>query len=169
MNPLPHRLSAWKPLQRIKPEQAKSLIRKIEDFRLVVDRGSGMGQPLCFRQIGFAAAQPLFDLLAFVDINRQTVPLDDASFSITQWLSSDMVPTIFAVHPTHTLQILVRFSGLDRVKERICSFWKVLRVQEFLPAKIEEVPNSAGAGEVQGALVDTRHFAIRSSYPEHAR
>src|SRR5258708_7833258 len=94
VNALPHSVSAWKALQRIKPEQAKSLVRKIEDFLLVVDRGSGMGQPLCFRQIGFAAAQPLFDLLAFVDINRQTVPLDNASLSITQWLSADMVPTI---------------------------------------------------------------------------
>ena len=168
MNPLPHRFSAWVALQRIKPEQAKSLVRKIEDFRRVVGRGSGTGQPLCFRQIGFAAAQPLFDLLAFIDINRQTVPLDDASLSITQWLSADMVPTIFAVHPTHALQILVRFSGLDRVKEGICSFWKVLRMQEFLPAKIKEVLNRAGAGEVQGALIDTCHFAIRSSYPEHA-
>src|SRR6476620_7138334 len=104
-----------------------------------------MGEPLCLRQIGFAVAQPLFDLLAFVDVNRQTVPLDDAPLSITQGFSTDMVPTIFAVHPTHTLQILVRFSGLDRVKERTCSFWKVLRVQEFFPAKIEAVLNRVGA------------------------
>lgn len=95
-------------------------------------------------------------------------PLGSGPLSITQRLSTDMVPTIFAAHPTHTLQILVRFSGLDRVKERIRSFWKVLRMQEFLPAKIAEVLNRAGAGEVQGALVDTRHFTIRSSYPEHA-
>src|SRR5260370_3532025 len=105
MNPLPHRLPARKPLQRIKPEQAKSLIRKIEDFRRVVGRGSGMGQPLCFRQIGFAAAKPLFDLLAFIDINRHTVPLDDASLSITHWLSADTLPTVFAVHPTTALRL----------------------------------------------------------------
>src|SRR5258708_31264002 len=147
MDPLPHRFSAWKAPQRIKPKQAESLVRKIEDFRRIVGHGSGMGEPLCFRQIGFAAAQPLFDLLAFVDVNRQTVPLDDASLSIAQWLSTDMVPTIFAVRPTHTLQILVRFYGLDRVKERICSFWKVLRMQEFLPAEIDEVLHLAGACE----------------------
>jgi hypothetical protein len=41
-------------------------------------------------------------------------------------------------------------------------------MQEFLPAKIKEILNRAGAGEVQGALIDTCHFAIRSSYPEHA-
>jgi len=71
-------------------------------------------------------------------------------------------------HPTHTLQILVRFSGLNRVKEGICSFWKVFRMKQFFPAKIEEVLNRAGAGVVQGALIDTSHFAIWPSYPEHA-
>ena len=33
MDPLPHRFSAWEALQRIKPEQAESLVRKIEDLR----------------------------------------------------------------------------------------------------------------------------------------
>ena len=39
-------------------------------------------QALGFRQIGLTAAQPVFGLLAFIDVNSQAVPLDDASLSI---------------------------------------------------------------------------------------
>ncbi len=56
MDPLPHRFAARNALQRIKPKDAGSLLGQIKNFRLVVDRGTGVAQPLCFRQIGFAAA-----------------------------------------------------------------------------------------------------------------
>src|SRR6476620_836885 len=56
MNPLPNRFAAWNALQRIKPPNAGSLFRPIKNFRLVVGRGTGVAEPLCFRQIGFAAA-----------------------------------------------------------------------------------------------------------------
>src|SRR5262249_48251607 len=107
-------------------------------------------------------------LLAFIDVDRQAVPLDDASLSITQWLSTDMVPTIFAVRPTYTLQVLVGVSRLNRVEAGLCSCWKIVRMQEFLPAEIEEILETTGAGKVQGSLIDTGYFAIRPRYPEHA-
>src|ERR1700693_942787 len=56
MDPLPHRFAARNALQRIKPPGAGSLLGPIKNFRLVVDRGTSVAQPLCFRQIGFAAA-----------------------------------------------------------------------------------------------------------------
>ena len=40
-------------------------------------------QALGFGEIGLAAAQPVFRPLAFIDVNSQAVPLDDASLSIT--------------------------------------------------------------------------------------
>ena len=56
MDPLPHRFAARNALQRIKPKDAVSLLGPIKNFRLVVGRGTSVAQPLCFRQIGFAAA-----------------------------------------------------------------------------------------------------------------
>ena len=56
MDPLPHRFAARNALQRIKPEDTESLLGPIKNFRLVIGRGTGVAQPLCFRQIGFAAA-----------------------------------------------------------------------------------------------------------------
>jgi hypothetical protein len=56
MYPVPERFVARYALQRIKPPDAVSLPRPLENRRLVVDCGTGVAQPLCFRQIGFAAA-----------------------------------------------------------------------------------------------------------------
>src|ERR1700722_3470660 len=56
MDPLPYRFAARNALQRIKPEDAESLLGPIKNFRLVIGRGTGVAEPLCFRQIGFAAA-----------------------------------------------------------------------------------------------------------------
>src|SRR6202030_3119725 len=87
MDPAPHRFAARKALQRIKPPDAGSLLGPIKNFRLVVGRGTGVAYPLCFRQIGFAAAKPVFGLLGSIDVKRQAIPLDDASLSVTQRLT----------------------------------------------------------------------------------
>ena len=52
-------------------------------------------------QIGFAAAQPVFGLLGFIDINRQAVPLDDASLPIAQRLTTSMVPPKLGADGSH--------------------------------------------------------------------
>jgi hypothetical protein len=54
-------------------------------------------QALGFGEIGLTAAQPVFGLLAFIDVNRQAIPVDDASLSIAQRLTTSMVPAKFAV------------------------------------------------------------------------
>ena len=56
VDPLPKRFAARNALRRIKPKDAGSLLGPIKNFRLVIGRGTGVAQPLCFRQIGFAAA-----------------------------------------------------------------------------------------------------------------
>src|ERR1700751_1142306 len=56
MNPLPHRFAAWNTLKWIKPKHAMSLFGQIQNFRLIVGRRTDVVQPLCFREIGFAAA-----------------------------------------------------------------------------------------------------------------
>src|SRR5271165_1108576 len=54
VNPSPHRFAARNSLQRIKPPDAVSLLRPIKNRRLIVDRGTGVAQLLCFGQISLA-------------------------------------------------------------------------------------------------------------------
>src|SRR5580704_15431683 len=112
---LGHGFATRNTLSLIKPPDAVSLLRPIEDRRLVVGRHTDVSQPLCFAQIGLTAAQPIFGLLAFLDINSQAIPLNDASLLIAQWLATSMVPTKLAVRPTQTHHTLVRSSGLNCV------------------------------------------------------
>src|SRR6266436_3486827 len=99
MDPLPHRLAARNALQRIKPEHARSFLGKIEHSSLVEGRGTGVAYLLGFRQIGFATAQLVLGLLAFIDVNGETVPLDDVSTMVAQRLSAYTMPAILAVRP----------------------------------------------------------------------
>ena len=57
VDPLPHSIAARKALQRIKPPDAVVFLRIIDRRQCPIgDPGAGVAQPLCFRQIGFAAA-----------------------------------------------------------------------------------------------------------------
>src|SRR5438445_10972016 len=57
MDRLQRSFAARQPVTRIKPENSISLIRPIENRCVIEDRSAGVTQPLCFRQIGFAAAK----------------------------------------------------------------------------------------------------------------
>src|SRR5436190_23875195 len=83
MDRLHRSFAARRPVMRIKPENSISLIRPIENRCVVEDRGAGVTQPLCFRQIGFAATKQVFGVPGLIDVDGQTVPLDNASLSIT--------------------------------------------------------------------------------------
>ena len=102
---------------------------------------------------------PFFGLLAFVDVDRHAIPLDDASLSITQRLTTSMVPTKLAVRPAQTDHTLVRSSGLNGVIEGLCGFWKVIRVHERLPTNTLEILKSHAA-VVQEALIDMGRLAV---------
>src|SRR3954469_1550345 len=51
-----HSFAARKPVTRITSEDSISLIRPIENCRVIVGRGTGVTQRLRFGQIGFTAA-----------------------------------------------------------------------------------------------------------------
>src|SRR5882724_1227238 len=78
-----------------------------------------------------------------------------------------MVPTILAVRPTHTVHNLVGRSGLNCPIESLCSFRKVVRVQECLPTTMPKILLSR-AGKVQNALIDVGRFAVEPRRPEKA-
>src|SRR5262249_43087946 len=101
MDPLQHNCAVREALRRIKPPNSVTLLRPIENFprSRVCGPGTGAAQPLCFGQISFAAAQPVFGLLGFIDVNRQPIELDDASLPIAERLATNMVPTKLAVRP----------------------------------------------------------------------
>src|SRR6267154_2887615 len=126
-----------------------------------------MAQPLCFRQMGFAAAELVFGLFPFVDVNRQAIPLDDASLSIAQRLATSMVPTKRAVCPAQTHHPLVRSAGLDCVIESLGGFWIVGRVHERLPTPMLEILKPHAA-VVQHALIDMGRLAVGPVRPDEA-
>src|SRR5882757_563521 len=99
MHPSLYSFTAREAVARIKPKNSISLIRPKENLCVVVGCGTGVAQPLRFGQIGFAAAQPVFGLLGFIDVDRQATPLDDASLPIAQRLTTSLVPTKLAVRP----------------------------------------------------------------------
>src|SRR4051794_2705537 len=96
------------------------------------------------------------------------MPLADASLLIAQRLGTSMVPTILAVRPTHTVHRLVGRSGLNCPLESLCSFRKVVRMQECLPTTTLKILLSR-AGIVQNALIDVGRFAVWPRRPEKAR
>src|SRR5260370_17797782 len=89
-----------------------------------------------FRLIGFAAAQPLFGFLGFIDVNSQAIPLDDSPLTVAHWLTASVVPTKFAVRPTHAVYGLVGSLSLNCVLEGLQSFWQVIRGHDPLPTTI---------------------------------
>src|ERR1700741_1414712 len=106
MDSLEHGFATWNPLRRVKSPDAVRLLRSIENRRLAVGRHAAVTQPLCFRQVGLAAASRLFYLLPSTDVNTLAIPLDDASLPITQRLTANIVPTKFAVRPAETVHAL---------------------------------------------------------------
>src|ERR1700722_6199641 len=116
----------------------------------------------------FAAAQPVFSPLPFVDVDRQAVPLDDTSLSIAQRLTTSMVPTKLAVRPAQTHHTLVRSSGLNCVIESLCGFWIVGWMHERLPTTMLKILKPHAA-VVQHALIDVGRLAVGSIRPKEAR
>src|ERR1700756_2013956 len=109
---------------RVVFENAKGFVRpvKVAGGRRPAETAC-VTQMLCFRQIGFAAAQPLFGLLGFIDVNSQAIPLDDSPLSVAHWLAASVVPTKFAVRPTQAMYSLVGSPSLNCVLEGLQSFW----------------------------------------------
>lgn len=108
--------------------------------------------------MGFAAAQPVFCLLGFIDVDRQAIPLDNASLPVVQRLTTSMVPTKLAVRSTDAVHSLVRSSGLNCAMESPYSFWKVIVVQEGLPTAMLEVLQGH-ASVIQHGLIELGRVA----------
>src|SRR4029077_15598691 len=115
----------------------------------------------------FAVAQPAFALLDFIDVNRQAVPLDDASLPIAQRLTTSMVPTKLAVRPAQTHHTLVRSAGPDCVIESLLGFRKVGRGHERLPAKLLKILKPH-ATVVRNAPIEMGRLAVGPVRPDEA-
>ena len=126
-----------------------------------------MAYPLCFRQIGFAAAKPVFSLLGVIDVNSDAIPLYDEPIPIAQGITASLVPTIFTVPPTQAMYSFVGCSGLNCVTEGLHRSWKVGRVYECLPTTMLEFLKPHAA-VVQSAPIDICRFAGGVSGPEEA-
>src|SRR5262249_16391092 len=64
---------------------------------------AGVGEPLRFRQISFAAPQRTLGPLLIVDVVSRRVPSDHSSVLIAQWHTADKEPAILAVSPAEAL------------------------------------------------------------------
>src|SRR5260370_40720031 len=97
------------------------------------------GNLRCSCKARLSGSQLVFGLFPFIDVNGQTIPLNDASLPIAQRLATSMVPTKLAVRPAQTDHTLIRSPGLNCVIESLCSFWKVGRVHERLPSTMLKI------------------------------
>ena len=70
-----------------------------------------------------------------------------------------MVPTKLAVRPTDTVHSLEGSSGLNCVRNSLCSFWKVVRVLERLPTTALEILKLHTV-IVQMALIEMGRFEV---------
>src|SRR3954467_2700661 len=119
--------------------------------------------------MGFAAAQPVFGLLGFIDVNSQAIPLDDVSLLIAQRLATGLMPTIVTFRPTQTVHGLVGSSALNRVSESACRFCNVIWMQEVHPTTMLQIVNSQAEIVFQNPLIDIGEFAIGRTRPEEGR
>src|ERR1700678_2612695 len=103
------------------------------------------GNLRCSCQACLRGSKLLLSLLSVIDINRQTIPLDDASLPITQRLTTSVVPAILTVCPTQTVYGLVGCSIPNRMIEGIRSLCEIIRMQEILPTMMEEILESHAA------------------------
>src|SRR5215204_2410947 len=116
--------------------------------------------------MGFAAPQPIFGLLGFIDVNSQAIPLDDVSLSIPQRLATGLMPTILTFSPTQTVHSLVGSSALNRVSESVCRFYKVIWMHEVYPATMLQIVKLHAEVVYQNPLIDIGEFAIGRARPE---
>src|SRR5258707_2696261 len=73
VNAFPHIVSAWKALQRIKPPDAVTLVRPIQETPRcpVQNPSTGVAYPLCLCEPGFATAQRILRALAVCHVDRR--------------------------------------------------------------------------------------------------
>ena len=83
----------------------------------------------------------------------------DAPLSIAQRLTAGTVPTILAVRSTQTVHSFVGSPGLNCLIESLCSFWKVVRVQERLPTTVLEILKSP-AEIIQKVLIEMGRLEV---------
>src|SRR6266851_6602749 len=158
-----------KVLDRIKAPDSVTLLRPIKKLpgNWVEGVGAGVAHPLCFRQIGFVATKPVFNLLGFIDVNSQAIPSADSPLTVAHWLTASVVPTKFAVRPTQAMYSLVGSPSLNCVLEGLQSFWQVIRVHEPLPTTFLEI-FIWRADIVQNAPIGIAVFTIGLHRPDEA-
>src|SRR5215203_1281467 len=119
--------------------------------------------------MGFAAPQPIFGLLGFIDVNSQAIPLDDVSLSISQRLATGLMPTILTFRPSQTVHGLVGSSALNRVSESVCRFCNIIWMQEIYPTTMLQIAKAQAEIIFQNPLIDIGEFAIGPARPEERR
>src|SRR4029077_4090556 len=122
VDPLPHSIAARKALQRIKPPDAVVFLRIIDSRQCPIgDPGASVAEPLCFRQIGLAAAQSfralaerLFRSLALGDVAPDLRGADDCTFSVRRGRNRQRnIDQAAVLMPAHGLVVVDGFTAAD--------------------------------------------------------
>ena len=83
----------------IEAEKPEHLLGPVQGLAVcsVYGAASGLSQPLCFREISFAASEVLLRPFALFDIYVCAVPFDDFSIFVEAWSCTEQKPTVFFV------------------------------------------------------------------------
>ncbi len=72
--------------------------------------------------------QPVFCLFALIDISKQDVPTDDATFRVPHGKSTNLKPTVNPIGTPATVLNVIGMPGFDRARERGEHAREVIRV-----------------------------------------
>src|SRR6267378_6221838 len=101
-----------------------------EDFstRNVPAETACVAQFLRFRQVSFTPPQLFFSPPPLVNVRKQVIPTDNATFSVTQRQATRMKPPVHTVSTAQTVVNIIRISRFDRVPPGGDRLRQVIRV-----------------------------------------
>src|SRR5260370_28880457 len=95
-------------------EKAKSLVGPEVLVRGNVPREAAcVAQSLGFCQKMLVTPQGFFDSLAVLDVGHDTIPFDDISVVISQWLTAVQWPSVLAIRSVKTNLAFMRFAACN--------------------------------------------------------
>src|SRR6266403_4226665 len=136
-----------------------------EDFstRNVPAETACMAQFLRLRQVSFAPPQLFFSPPPLVNVRKQVIPTDNATFSVTQRQATRMKPPVRTVSTAQTVVNVIGIPGFDRVPPCGDRLREIIRVDGFAGTPTFQFFKSL-AEVFQVLVVDEFDLAFRSHY-----
>ena len=122
-----------------------------------------------FAQRDVLVANPVFRLLAIVDVRRRRVPSDDVSVPVAHGTISDQEPAIVAVVTSGSLFVLERLTARERVASFLLKAFDIVGVKHSSAKLGTSRFVTAQAGVLERQVVDVECLSVRAEHRDHLR